>query len=404
MSKIPFSVSDRSLTFYVNGQPYSIDRSAPAWDELKSLIQTEDPDVARLIRLTNPIEAVASAIESAEEVEANYLPKGKVGVTREGVTYNGETLHGVLTGRIMDLLSEGFDIMPMVRFLENLMQNPTAHARDELYLWLETSDMPITDDGHFLAYKNVRGDFKSIHGGTVDNTPGTYVEMDRSKVDKNRHNTCSAGLHFCSKSYLPSFSSAVDGKTVLLKINPADVVSIPSDYSNAKGRAWKYFVLEEVGFDIGAQRWPAVYSTDDDDSEYDLDDDVAMLEFPSDLSKALFAALAEVGVEDRFEFASDILGRDIESFRELTEEDAADLLSALREIKAEEDADAEADAQDVLDAAEEARRATINGYGIITLRSKASANGYKAATGVDPWKGARSDDLKAYLIGLPGVV
>jgi hypothetical protein len=33
---------------------------------------------------------------------------------------------------------------------------------------------------------------------------------------------------------------------MLVKINPADVVSIPSDYNNAKGRTWKYEVVGEV--------------------------------------------------------------------------------------------------------------------------------------------------------------
>jgi hypothetical protein len=33
---------------------------------------------------------------------------------------------------------------------------------------------------------------------------------------------------------------------MLVKVNPADVVSIPSDYNNAKGRAWKYEVVGEM--------------------------------------------------------------------------------------------------------------------------------------------------------------
>lgn len=32
---------------------------------------------------------------------------------------------------------------------------------------------------------------------------------------------------------------------MILKINPADVVAIPSDYNNTKGRTWKYEVVGE---------------------------------------------------------------------------------------------------------------------------------------------------------------
>jgi hypothetical protein len=36
-------------------------------------------------------------------------------------------------------------------------------------------------------------------------------------------------------------------RTVIVKINPADVVSIPTDYDNSKGRACRYEVIGEVG-------------------------------------------------------------------------------------------------------------------------------------------------------------
>jgi hypothetical protein len=36
-------------------------------------------------------------------------------------------------------------------------------------------------------------------------------------------------------------------RTVIVKINPRDVVSIPTDYDNSKGRACRYEVIGEVG-------------------------------------------------------------------------------------------------------------------------------------------------------------
>lgn len=33
---------------------------------------------------------------------------------------------------------------------------------------------------------------------------------------------------------------------MIVKINPADVVAIPSDYNNAKGRTWRYVVVGEL--------------------------------------------------------------------------------------------------------------------------------------------------------------
>ena len=74
--------------------------------------------------------------------------------------------------------------------------------------------------------------------------------MERYNVDDNKDNTCSTGLHFCSKDYLNSFGGE---RTVIVKINPRDVVSIPSDYNATKGRACRYEVVGEIDQDKADQ-------------------------------------------------------------------------------------------------------------------------------------------------------
>ena len=70
--------------------------------------------------------------------------------------------------------------------------------------------------------------------------------MERNQVDDDQNQTCSTGLHFCSQEYLNHFGGA---RTVIVKINPRDVVSIPNDYNNSKGRACRYEVIGELGVD-----------------------------------------------------------------------------------------------------------------------------------------------------------
>jgi hypothetical protein len=144
------------------------------------------------------------------------------------------------------MLTDGFPIKPLVLFMENLMENPSYRSVNELYGFLEKNNLPITPEGHFLAYKKVRADFKDVHSGTMDNSVGQVVEMPRNLVDDNANNTCSSGLHFCSQSYLSSFGGE---RTVIVKINPRDVVSIPNDYDFSKGRACRYEVVGELGVD-----------------------------------------------------------------------------------------------------------------------------------------------------------
>ena len=173
------------------------------------------------------------------------MTEGLVTVLGDQVQYAGEFVSDALALKLVDLLDAGFDARPWARFMDNLMKNPSYRSREQLYQFLERHGAPITPDGHFIAFKNVRQDFKDIHSGTFDNSPGQIVSMARHKVDDDQNRTCSTGLHACASPYLDHFYSW-GSRTVVVKINPADVVSIPGDYDFAKMRVAQYEVLFEV--------------------------------------------------------------------------------------------------------------------------------------------------------------
>jgi hypothetical protein len=161
------------------------------------------------------------------------------------VYYDGQPLHNYAVDRLLTMIDAGREVKPLVAFLENLQRNPSKRVVDNLYRFLEHGQIPLTDDGHFLAYKAVRGDFKDIHSGTFDNSVGRVCEMARNRVDEDPNRTCSAGLHVCSFGYLPHFSHA-GGHVMICKVNPADVVAIPADYNDTKMRVSRYEVVGEV--------------------------------------------------------------------------------------------------------------------------------------------------------------
>ena len=226
----PFVIQGNNVTVVIGNKPHTISKShityqkvvdaikAGAWDTVKEII---DP----------------------KKVVLNY-GQGNVSIQGDKLFWKGEELHGALASRMIAMLQDGFDVSPFVLFMENLFQNPSKRAVTELYGFLEKNNLPITPDGHFLAYKKVRNDFLDVHSGTMDNSVGKIVEMERNKVDDDKNNTCSTGLHFCGQSYLNCFGGE---RTVIVKVNPADVVSIPSDYNDAKGRACRYEVIGELG-------------------------------------------------------------------------------------------------------------------------------------------------------------
>ena len=194
------------------------------------------------------IELLVIELEKLADVPAFVasMSDGAVQV-KDGVVYwNDEAIHNSLSKRILWGLSEGFDMKPYTALMTNIMENPSNQSVIELYDFLDDADMGITEDGHFLAYKRVRDNYFDIRTGTILNAPGQRPKMPRNKVDDNRRNLCSHGLHFCSLSYLPHFgSSGRSDRVVILKINPKHVVSIPVDYKNAKGRAEEYEVVGE---------------------------------------------------------------------------------------------------------------------------------------------------------------
>jgi len=260
-----YILSEKSITIVIDGMPYNVMRPAPGqpsnqWDRI--IAGLNDPEFTD--------DEMLNLLSVEKEVERAVETHGSIEVRGGNVYYNGEIVNNALSRRIVDIVNVGLPLEPWIKFAENVYANPFSYSRDELYLFLEKSDLPITEDGHFLAYKNVTDDYKDIRTGTFDNSIGAICEMPRGDVDCNRDRTCSTGLHFASKEYLPHYRWG-GSRTVVVKINPADVVSIPSDYDNTKGRTCRYEVVGEIPFEqVKSFNWHTPIVNDDD---WNWDDD-----------------------------------------------------------------------------------------------------------------------------------
>jgi len=228
----PAIFTENTITIVLNGKTETIHKDNVNFNEVKKAFKAGDYDA--ILTLVNPVLAVKNFVKGRLEY-------------KDGVfTYQGFPLNSVLTGKMLNMMKQGFPIDPMVNFINNLMENPSKRAVEELYSFLEKNNLPLTEDGHFLAYKKIRGDYLDIHSGTMDNSVGKVLEMPRNMVDEDKNRTCSAGLHFCSISYLPHFGGSSGTRVVILKINPKDVVAIPADYNDSKGRTCRYEVIGEI--------------------------------------------------------------------------------------------------------------------------------------------------------------
>jgi hypothetical protein len=228
---LSFVKNENNLSIFLMGKPYSINNAHPNFKKIVAGLKSglDEDELVGLIQA---------------DVKQEIAMAGGVEFKEDGMIFmDGESVSDALIARYRYMLENDFPFEGFKLFVWNLAENPSRDSRKDLYSFLEACTLPITEDGHFLAYKKVNFDYTDCHSRTFDNHIGKVVEMPREKVDVNRRETCSTGLHVCSRSYLAHYSGE---RVVVVKVNPKDVVSVPVDYNNAKMRVCRYEVVSEL--------------------------------------------------------------------------------------------------------------------------------------------------------------
>jgi hypothetical protein len=219
---------------------FDIAKGAVLYAKVLKLIQDEDfLAIRKLVDVKNSIDEITNSAFSIKDGKVYSL---------------GNVVNAYISKKIVDFYNNGLPFYNLLNFWNNLITNESEESINELYLFLEHNKYPLTEDGHFIAYKMVTRDFKDMATGSFDNSVGSVVQMDRSKVCSDRHITCASGLHAASYEYANGFRRSASDVLIQVKINPADVVSVPFDYNNAKLRCCRYEVIsafvEEMSCEI----------------------------------------------------------------------------------------------------------------------------------------------------------
>jgi hypothetical protein len=261
-----YIINSSAIVFFFNGKPLKIEKSSHEYNRIIKCFDLPDSEQE-------------DAIHAILDEKVGQFERDGFSIAPDGVSYDGEALPDVLADKVRQIAAEGLPVSMFAKFWENLNNNPSANSVRELYDFLAYKELPITEDGCFIAYKGVDSSGLSLHGNTktkviqgivdgngkIQNNVGDTIEVKRWDVDDRRENHCSFGLHVGSLDYASSFGHT----TLVVKINPADVVSIPDDCRCQKARVCKYEVLDSFANEITN----AV--TDEDgnpiESEVDLD-------------------------------------------------------------------------------------------------------------------------------------
>lgn len=172
--------------------------------------------------------------------------KGKMKLEKGHIFIGKDSVPEVIGKRILELKKAKQDWKHLVLFWNNLKKNPSKDSKEQLFLFLDANHFAFTSDGRFIGYKKVTRVGENLmdsHSKTLINNIGTKVSMPRDKVNPNRDETCSTGLHVGAWEYVDSFTGDV---VVEVIVNPKDVVAVPNDYNNQKMRVCEYLVYRET--------------------------------------------------------------------------------------------------------------------------------------------------------------
>lgn len=179
---------------------------------------------------------ITHALKVAVETGGEWATVG------DKVYYAKVPLPATLSRKFLAMAASGVDVEPIKRFWMLLIKNPQEVSRDSLFSFIDANGVTITDDGHFILYKGIRSNWTSHYDGTTLHKKGEWMPRLKN-VNLDPHVSCGAGYHAAPWQYVRNHWSG--GIIVELRINPADVISVPHEDCQ-KIRNYTYFVMREV--------------------------------------------------------------------------------------------------------------------------------------------------------------
>ena len=226
-----YTITRDAITVVHEGEAVTVTSKEPTHADLLKALLAEDWDQAVYFLSLNNIIV--------------DMTDGDVAIEDGCVLYQGFEVHSTVAREILKLVEEGQNVTPLMRFLARVENNPLISARNETFDFLQAHGFHIDEDGYIIAYKSVRENYTDHHSGEMDNSVGATVTEDRARCSTDRNVACAPGLHFATWGYANTFGGN-SARIMVVRVDPADITSIPKDHSNQKARAWRYVIVSEI--------------------------------------------------------------------------------------------------------------------------------------------------------------
>jgi hypothetical protein len=234
-----------------DGSTTILSKGHPRYDQVKQAVLDGEFDEALDIiqRWKYGLEE-AKTEEVDSETDINTPQYNEFVCDEDVIEYHGRRIKSKQLVERMKAVG-GLENPAFRRFVDRLCANPRWDSVEQLFSFLQHENLPITNDGCFIGYKAVTSTYFDKYSGKINNTPGCKPEMPRYSVEFNPSVGCSRGLHVGTYNYARDYMCRSEGdRLVLCKVDPADVVSVPTDCDYSKLRTWTYLVLCDAEYPI----------------------------------------------------------------------------------------------------------------------------------------------------------
>lgn len=226
----PHFVTDDVVTVYIDGKVFTFDHTHPNYQVIRSSIEKKD----------------WADVSQKADYKKNFKTWtfGFFKITEDGqLLHHGKPVKFEIAKQVIALNEKDVKPTALLKFLERLKSNPSTISLESTLRFVTNNQLPIDSDGFLYTYKKINPNYTDVHTGKIDNSIGQVVCMERDQVTLDPSRSCAAGLHVCSYSYLSNFGGS---RIMVCKVDPADIVSVPHDYHNAKMRVMRYEVIHEL--------------------------------------------------------------------------------------------------------------------------------------------------------------
>lgn len=254
------------VTAFIDGEIYTLSSDNAHFDDVVETLAGAD-------WLDDPEGEVADLFDVANGVRKAFEQvTDRVTVENGIVKLDGTPVEPAFNEVVVKYLHEDNEgLMPLVRFLERLDDNPSFRSREQFWRFVERNGIHIDDDGYVILYKSVlpgdNGGFKSVNSGTayvngvkhtgqIPSDVGDVVSMPRREISDDPTVACHAGLHCGARSYAEGFFGGPGRILITVRVDPAHVVAVPTDEADRKVRVEQYEFMDVVGDrQVSGVRW-----------------------------------------------------------------------------------------------------------------------------------------------------